>query len=333
MSQKLKNMTVNEIPKFMTSSRYITVTIASIVLFSAIFLFTYQPFSLAMWFSSTNMVSILFTLLFYVAAIVILILSRLIMFRLQDRYVITHGQYILWLAAEALVITLLYTYVTYRYFTGSGLTIVDISSRTLLCVTIIIAVPNLTVMFYAAYRTKCEELDAAQYEIERISEEYNRLLSEAEVERRVSEMLPKGEAQHKSPHMVQFYDNGGTLRLTIDINALYYLESEDNYINVHYKHNDKILSYLLRCKISSIEKSLEGSTMVRCHRSYIVNTSKIRFMGEEHRMHFVTLDDESIKRIPVSKSYYSNLLSSLNTISQIDRDRVSQTATEETTKA
>jgi DNA-binding LytR/AlgR family response regulator len=63
-----------------------------------------------------------------------------------------------------------------------------------------------------------------------------------------------------------------------------------------------------------VEKSLEGSTMVRCHRSYIVNTSKIRFMSEEHRMHFVTFDDESIKRIPVSKSYYPTLLSSLNTI-------------------
>jgi hypothetical protein len=37
-------------------------------------------------------------------------------------------------------------------------------------------------------------------------------------------------------------------------------------------------------------------------------------MGEEHRIHFITLDDDSIKRIPVSKSYYATLLASLNTI-------------------
>jgi DNA-binding LytR/AlgR family response regulator len=175
------------------------------------------------------------------------------------------------------------------------------------------------ISFYAAYRAKCEELDASRYELKRLGEEYNRLLNETEVERRVLEMLPKGDTQTKSPRMVRFYDNGGTLRLTIDVNALYYLESEDNYINVHYKHNDKILSYLLRCKTSTIEKSLEGSGMVRCHRSYIVNTGKIRFMGEEHRMHFVTLDDESIKRIPVSKSYYPTLLSSLNAIGLMDK--------------
>ena len=307
-------MTENEIPKFLVSSRYITVTIASIVLFSAIFLITYQPFSLAMWFSSSNMVSILFTLLFYVAAIVILILSRFTMYRLQDRYVMTHAQYIFWLVGETVAITLLYTFVTYRYFDHSGLTITDIGARALFCVSTILAVPNAMVSFYAGYRAKCEELDAAQYELKRLGEEYNRLLNESEVERRVSEMIPKGESKVQSPRMVRFYDNGGTLRLTIDINALYYLESEDNYINVHYKHNDKILSYLLRCKTSTVEKSLEGSSMVRCHRSYIINTGKIRFMGEEHRMHFVTLDDDSIKRIPVSKSYYQSLLASLNTI-------------------
>ncbi|MBR5770912.1 MAG: LytTR family transcriptional regulator [Alistipes sp.] len=305
-------MTKSEVPKFLVSSRYITVTIAAIVIFSAVFLISYEPFSRAMWFSSTNMVSMLFTLLFYVAAIVILILSRYTMYRLQDRYVITRAQYLCWLVGEVIAITILYTFVTYRYFDHSGITITDIGTRALFCVSTILAVPNIMVSFYAAYRSKCEELDAAQYEIRRLGEEYKRLLNENEVERRVSEMMPK--AEPKSPHMVRFYDNGGTLRLTIDINALYYLESDNNYINIHYKHNDKVLSYLLRCKTSTVEKSLEGSTMVRCHRSYIVNTKKIRFMGEEHRMHFVTLDDESIKRIPVSKSYYPALLDSLNTI-------------------
>ena len=312
-------MSRSELPKFLISSRYITVTIAAIVLFSVIFLITYQPFSLAMWFSSSNMVSMLFTLLFFVAAVVILILSRFTMYKLQDRYVLTLAQYICWLTGEVVAITLLYTFVTYRYFDSSGLTITDISARTLFCVATILAVPNIMISFYAVYRTKCEELDASQYELKRLGEEYNRLLNENEVERRVSEMIPKSEPQAKSHRMVRFYDNGGTLRLTIDVNALYYLESEDNYINVHYKHNDKILSYLLRCKTSTIEKSLEGSSMVRCHRSYIVNTGKIRFMGEEHRMHFVTLDDESIKRIPVSKSYYPTLLSSLNTIGLMDK--------------
>jgi DNA-binding LytR/AlgR family response regulator len=48
--------------------------------------------------------------------------------------------------------------------------------------------------------------------------------------------------------------------------------------------------------------------MVRCHRSYIVNINKIRFLEEERRLHYLALDDDSIRRIPVSKSYYNTLV-------------------------
>ena len=56
---------------------------------------------------------------------------------------------------------------------------------------------------------------------------------------------------------------------------------------------------------------LQGTGMVRCHRSYIVNIAKIRFVGEEHRMHYISMDNETIKRIPVSKSYYESLMKEL----------------------
>ena len=44
----------------------------------------------------------------------------------------------------------------------------------------------------------------------------------------------------------------------------------------------------------------------------IVNINKIRFVSEEHRLYFITLDDESIRKIPVSKSYYDSIYASLN---------------------
>ena len=90
------------------------------------------------------------------------------------------------------------------------------------------------------------------------------------------------------------------------------MESEDNYIKVHYKHNDKIATYMLRCRTKSVEESLQGTSLRRCHRSFIVNINKIRFVSEEHRLHFINLDDDSIRRIPLSKSYYDAILSSLN---------------------
>lgn len=305
-------MSYSEIPKFLVSRRYISLVISFIVLFSVIFLLLYRPFSLAVWFSTNDTLRFGFTLLFYVGAIVILIFSRWLMNALQDRLTVTSTTYIWWIMGENLLISLLYTLMTVKLFPVEGVATPAIVVRALLCVTLILAIPNGIIALYAAYHSKCEELEATQYQLQQISTDYKILKNLKD-----SEIRSAAEALHIAkqtyiPRMVSLYDNNNTLRLTINIDSLYYLESEDNYVKVHYKHNDKITSYMLRCRTSTIEKSLEGTTMVRCHRSYIVNISKIRFLGEEHRMHYLSLDDESIRHIPVSKTYYASLLDALN---------------------
>ncbi|MBR3826282.1 MAG: LytTR family transcriptional regulator DNA-binding domain-containing protein [Alistipes sp.] len=305
-------MSYSEIPKFLVSRRYISLVISFIVLFSVIFLLLYRPFSLAVWFSTNDTLRFGFTLLFYVGAIVILIFSRWLMNALQDRLTVTSSTYIWWIMGENLLISLLYTLITVKLFPVEGVATPAIAVRALLCVTLILAIPNGIIALYAAYHSKCEELEATQYQLQQISTDYKILknLKDSEI-RSAAEALHIAK-QTNMPRMVSLYDNNNTLRLTINIDSLYYLESEDNYVKVHYKHNDKITSYMLRCRTSTIEKSLEGTTMVRCHRSYIVNISKIRFLGEEHRMHYLSLDDESIRHIPVSKTYYASLLDALN---------------------
>ncbi len=305
-----------EIPKFLVSRRYISAVIAFIVLFSVGFMLIYQPFSLAVWFSMDDMLRFSFTILFYVLAVVILVCSRSLMYAIQDRLNLTTVTYVWWLMGENLLIALLYTLITVLVFPVDGVTLPEIATRAVMCVTLILAIPNGLVSFYAAYRTKCEELEATQYQLQRLREDYRILKSSREHElRAVVESRPS--LPTPSPKMIHLYDNSGTLRLTIDIDALYYMESEDNYIKVHYKHNDKIASYMLRCKTRSVEESLMGTRMVRCHRSYIVNIDKIRFLEEDRRLHFITLDDETIKRIPVSRSYYDSVVASFNQLNKV----------------
>lgn len=305
-------MSYREIPKFLVSRRYISAVISFIVVFSVIFLLLYRPFSLAVWFSTNDTLRFGFTLLFYVGAITILIFSRWLMNALQDRLTVTSSTYIWWIMGENLLISLLYTLITVKLFPVEGVATPAIAVRALVCVTLILAIPNGLIALYAAYHSKCEELEATQYQLQQIATDYKILknLKDSEI-RSAAEALQLAK-QTNMPRMVSLYDNNNTLRLTINVDSLYYLESEDNYVKVHYKHNDKITSYMLRCRTSTIEKSLEGTTLVRCHRSYIVNISKVRFLGEEHRMHYLSLDDESIRNIPVSKTYYASLLDALN---------------------
>ena len=303
----------NEIPKFLVSRRYISAVIAFIVIFSVGFMLLYQPFSLAVWFSTSDVLQFSFTILFYVLSIVILVLSRTLMYSLQDRLDLTPMTYLWWIMGENLLISLLYTLITVFVFPVEDVSTPTIATRALICVTLILAIPNGLISLFAAYRSKCEELEATQYQLQRLGEEYRILESSKEHELR-SSAATSASAPQSPPKMINLYDNGGTLRLTINIDALYYMESEDNYIKVHYKHNDKITSYMLRCRTRSVEQSLEGTPMVRCHRSYLVNIDKIRLLEEERRMHYISLDDESIKRIPVSKSYYANIVESFRNL-------------------
>ena len=307
-----------EIPKFLISTRYISVVIAFIVLFSGLFLFIYQPFSLAVWFSTADSLSFSLSLLFYILSIIILVVSRITMYHLQDRVDLTTMTYIWWIMFENLAISLLYTLITIKFFPGEGISTPTIATRALMCVTLILVIPNALVLFYAAYKAKCEELQATQYRLQRLSEEYRLLESNTQHELRAAAMVQSKtqpqQPQETTPRMINLYDNNGMLRLTLNIDSLYYLESEDNYIKVYYKHNDKIVSYMLRCRTRSVEESLAGTCMVRCHRSFIVNINKISVMEDDRRMHYLSLDDDSIRRIPVSKSYYESLVAKLNTI-------------------
>lgn len=278
------------------------------VIFSILFMLIYKPFSIAVWFSTDDTLRFGFTIIFYMAAIVILILSRSLMNIIQDRLKITSLTYVWWLMAENLLISLLYTIITISLFPMEGVATPTIAIKALMCVTLILIIPNGIIFFYAAFRAKCEELEATQYQLQRLGEEYRLLESSKEHEIRAVVNSSNIVNNSKGPTMISLYDNNNILRLTINVDSLYYLESEDNYIKVHYKHNDKITSYMLRCRTRSVEKSLEGTCMVRCHRSYIVNINKIRFLEEERRLHYLALDDDSIRRIPVSKSYYNTLV-------------------------
>ena len=297
-----------EIPKFIVSRRYISVLIAFILVFSALFLMIYKPFSMAVWFGTSQTLNFSFTILFYLSSIVVLILSRTLMYTVYNRLDVTVMTYIWWIMAENLVISLIYTLITVNFFPMPGIATPTLATRALLCVTIILAIPNAFVLFYAAYCSKCEDLEASQYQYKQLEKEYRLLTS------RHQDFRATTTPQKETPKMINLHDNNGTLRLSINTDALYYLESEDNYIKVYYKHQERILSYMLRSRTRSVEESLKDTSMVRCHRSYIVNINKIQFMEEDKRMHYITLNDKSIARIPVSKSYYDKVVTALNAI-------------------
>ena len=64
--------------------------------------------------------------------------------------------------------------------------------------------------------------------------------------------------------------------LTIDLNKLIYVEAQENYSRVVWINDDEIVERLLRVTLKNIENQIVGGNIIRCHRSYIINT-KVRF--------------------------------------------------------
>ncbi len=62
----------------------------------------------------------------------------------------------------------------------------------------------------------------------------------------------------------------------IDQESILFIKSSDNYVEIHYKTDDrKIRKRLIRNTISALEEQLIATSLFRCHRSFLVNLEKV----------------------------------------------------------
>ena len=121
------------------------------------------------------------------------------------------------------------------------------------------------------------------------------------------------EVMPQHTEIINLMDNNGTLKLSVKLDNLYYIKAEDNYINVFYQRSGTIASYLLRCKMKTIEDNCaETSSLMRCHRSYIVNIRKVSVLHNEADGFVLDFEREGLESIPVSKTYSQKVLEAFN---------------------
>lgn len=278
-----------ELPKFLLDKRYLLGSVFFILTFSVLFMAIYSPFSSTAWFSLTNLQDFGMTAAFYLVALAIMLISKLIMYNSQAQVNFNLWKYILWIIAEVIIISIFYTHFTYVFVTPSEESLINIMAKSFGCILLIIAIPYTILTLYAAYKAKAEELQMLQYE-----------------------MSLSNESSMVYPSLINFYDYNGTLKLTINSDSLYYMESQDNYIKIHYENSGKLCSYMLRSRTKTIEESLADTSIVRCQRSYMVNVMKINHIKKGGKVRYIVLSHDDIRPIPVSKSYFKNLISKID---------------------
>lgn len=275
-----------EMPKYFFKKQYLTKSVAFIVLFSVIYMNVYQPYSKTAWFGLHPSRTLWITLLFYALSAGTLILSKTIMYHWQKRSSFTVREALVWFAAEFVVIAIEYIAMTDIFHMRQQTVTPQLVMNTSLSVALILAIPYTIMVLWADNREKSEELEA-MYLSRRVQNE-------------------------KTNSLVYLFDNNHSLKLSIDEKDILYIESQDNYVQIHYLLDGTPRHYLLRCRTYDVERQLAGTSLVRCHRSYLVNIRHIhQFTGEHGKTYVIVKEHDSLFRIPVSKTYQKSLTSQM----------------------
>lgn len=111
-----------------------------------------------------------------------------------------------------------------------------------------------------------------------------------------------------------FLDDKKSLKLAVTANAILYIEAADNYVNICYLNNDKLVRFPLRNSMRSIEQICEANNIVRCHRSYYVNLRKVRAIQKGQDGLFAELTYAAAPHIPVSVTYSETVTGKFSTL-------------------
>ena len=188
----------------------------------------------------------------------------------------TYFGYAAWCVAEVVVICLAYSIITVS-ITGIGWDLFpETLGKALLFGTISLIIPFILAGMYFALQDKNQTIRLMNYG--------NVVLDE--------NLLPS------KLEKITLFDNSGNLKLCVSASNLYYMESDDNYI--------------VRCRMKTVEDSFKDSSLVRCHRKYIVNMDKVKVLRKEKDGYELDLDSEFIPPIPVTKTYEENVLNRFN---------------------
>lgn len=279
----------NKLPKYLLGKYQLIGSVTFSVLFAVVFLNIYIPFSETAWFGLGGSVMFLHTLAFIAISILILICSRILMYRSKRLYEMTYGAYIIWCILEIVTISGCYTWFTKDITAGQIGNDWMVFLRAFRNGSIALGFPYLISGMYFAIIDKNNTIRLMNYE------------------NVVTDEPARPESQKQK---ITLFDNSGALKLSLNPENLYYIESDDNYIKVWYTESKGDLKqYMLRCRLKTVEESFKGSSLVRCHRKYIVNLSKVSMLRKESDGYVLDLANEEIQPITVTKTYTDTVLS------------------------
>jgi DNA-binding LytR/AlgR family response regulator len=223
-----------------------------------------------------------------VAGLLTLIASRIFLAILASRHDVTPTGILIWILVELIVIIAVLCFVLWQVSGGGRLTLAPLAGDLLLGLIAIEAMPY--VISFLIYRLREEER-----EVQRLQE----LLDQNQSQ----EILVAGPLGERT---INFYDRGKRLVFSTAGKNVLYIEAADNYVNIHYLNEGHEDTFILHNTLKEMERQLADTSLLRCHRGYMVNIDNVKLLRKEGISLILELSGSS-KNIPVTKTYASTV--------------------------
>lgn len=265
-----------KIPEYLYGKGNIIRLILFTAMFALIFINIYQPFDSRYWFPVSEGMFFLFSSLVIITGVLVVVISRVIMYHYARRDGLLYWQYALWILVEILAMALFYTLFESMVLDDPR-SFSEMMRQSVINTTLVLLLPYSILWLYFSLKDKDK-----------------RLASLAGSERNSDQPVK---------NMLNFYDEKMELRLSVRSDEVLWIDAADNYVKVHYLNKGKIASYMLRNTLKTLEKEFADTQLVRCNRSTIVNFERVKVLRKEQNGIFLGIDHELVPDVPVSKTY------------------------------
>lgn len=102
---------------------------------------------------------------------------------------------------------------------------------------------------------------------------------------------------------VTITDENGKAAVNMPARNILYFKSEDNYILLYYKQENNLTKQLIRTNLKKLEQELNLPSLIRIHRSYMINCQNLLSAVKTSRGYKVKMDTEAEHHLPVSATY------------------------------
>lgn len=264
------------IPEYLTRKGNLIRLVIFTAVFALAFINIYDPFRVDTYLELRGIRLFLYSSFVILTGMLVVVVSRIVMYHLSKRRQLNYWRYILWVFLEILVMAFVYS-IYVKFILADSRDFMEISSVSMKNTSLIILLPYTILWLFFSWQDK-------SYKLQELEEQ-------------------EPSTTNAKPAMIPFKDEKGTLRLSVQNSDLLYLEAADNYVTIYYYFGEKVQKFMVRNSVRSYEEQFRGSNIIRCHRSYMVNLDKVRIIRKEKDGLHLEIDSKPPISLLVSKTY------------------------------